>query len=239
MIRKAYYLSEPQLESIQNICNDTGLSEAEIVRRAIDQYIEDYTNKNSGKYKVKCGIYALIDPRNDKVMYIGKSIDIDRRIKGHLSQKSLESNIRFFWIEELKREGLTPRVKVIKECEINELDRYETEIIKQYKSLGQAELNITPGGQSRCTNIVLNTNPDDWVQVGQHLREGYRILLHATVVLGNMVGAAKSSKYINMLDKFYFGMDAYMKSEIIRILPKRSREIIDLLEKSDFPDSLS
>lgn len=50
-------------------------------------------------------IYALLDPRNDRVRYIGSSKNPMSRYESHLYNKHLAS-----WVNELRQAGLKPRM---------------------------------------------------------------------------------------------------------------------------------
>ena len=56
-------------------------------------------------------IYALIDPRDYTVRYIGCAIDIDERLGGHLRDRSDTPKCR--WLSDLRRDGLLPDVAVL------------------------------------------------------------------------------------------------------------------------------
>jgi hypothetical protein len=53
-----------------------------------------------------CLIYALIDPRTDKVRYVGRTIRSKHRPKEHLRRGG---PLKRAWVEELKAVGLEPR----------------------------------------------------------------------------------------------------------------------------------
>ncbi len=56
-------------------------------------------------------IYALIDPRDDTVRYVGCAIDVDERLSGHIHDKS--NTPKCLWLADLKQQGLLPRVEVL------------------------------------------------------------------------------------------------------------------------------
>ena len=47
MIRTNIYLTEPQLAALRSLAASTGLSAAELIRRAIDCYLSDLPNKSA------------------------------------------------------------------------------------------------------------------------------------------------------------------------------------------------
>jgi len=61
-------------------------------------------------------IYALIDPRNDAVRYVGISIDADERFISHLHDPN--TNLpKTCWIRELRQEGLSPIMQILETIE--------------------------------------------------------------------------------------------------------------------------
>ena len=63
---------------------------------------------------IKVLIYALIDPRNDEIRYVGKTTQkVEARITAHMRDKS--NCHRVHWLNELKRDGLRPDW-IIREC---------------------------------------------------------------------------------------------------------------------------
>lgn len=79
-------------------------------------------------------IYALLDPRNNEVRYIGKTINPKRRLVEHLNDSKREYNYRAMWIKSLLKENLKPLIKFLKICPLSEFVKYETEYIKLYKN---------------------------------------------------------------------------------------------------------
>ena len=77
-------------------------------------------------------IYALIDPRNDHVRYIGQSVDLKKRLSTHLSFSS--SHDTRAWIRELKTCGLKPLQKQLDQSCIACASEVEQKWIDHYKS---------------------------------------------------------------------------------------------------------
>ena len=92
-------------------------------------------------------VYALIDPRNNRVKYIGitkRSIEI--RLKEHIDDKKSRKTYKAFWINKLKSLGLTPSIKIIKKNLSADLAKeYEIHYIGFYKLEGKLT-NSTSGG---------------------------------------------------------------------------------------------
>ena len=56
-------------------------------------------------------VYALLDPRDQKVYYIGMSRRPEVRLIEHTSQKAYK--LRYAWIKALEQQGLRPLLKII------------------------------------------------------------------------------------------------------------------------------
>ena len=61
-------------------------------------------------------IYALIDPRDDAVRYVGCAGDIDERLRQHMRSKNL-SLPKYRWLAELKQCDLSPRLEILETVE--------------------------------------------------------------------------------------------------------------------------
>jgi hypothetical protein len=59
-------------------------------------------------------VYGLYDPTNGKLRYVGKTLDPEARLSGHLSQP--HTRLRE-WIRSLKTLGLKPEMRILQECE--------------------------------------------------------------------------------------------------------------------------
>ena len=111
------------------------------------------------------GIYKITNLINGKI-YIGQSINIDKRIKEHFWKalnkndisynSALHSAMRKYGLENLQWE-------IVEECEISEIDEKEIFYIKKFHSLTPNGYNILQGGQGKraepkrcevCGNII-------------------------------------------------------------------------------------
>lgn len=80
-------------------------------------------------------IYALIDPRDDSVRYIGKTVDPKGRKSGHITECAKKyKNYRLNWIRSLLSKGLRPNMKILKICPLSEFSKYESFYINKYQS---------------------------------------------------------------------------------------------------------
>jgi hypothetical protein len=90
-------------------------------------------------------IYALIDPRNNEVRYIGKSIDPKSRLISHLYIQKDDNSHKSKWVKKLLRENLKPQMKILKICPLSEFIEHETYYISQYNF--DRLVNSDKGGQ--------------------------------------------------------------------------------------------
>lgn len=91
-------------------------------------------------------IYALTDPRTNKIRYIGKTYDINKRYQSHLLNSSLKNKTyKNYWIKSLLKVGLVPEIKILAKCKDINSDVMEKRYISKYKKLGKLT-NGTLGG---------------------------------------------------------------------------------------------
>jgi hypothetical protein len=89
-------------------------------------------------------IYALVDPRNNRIRYIGKAIDIYKRLSQHLREKSDTRKGR--WIKSLLASGHKPTLVILEEVEGNWEDA-ERKWIFLFRESGAELCNHTDGGE--------------------------------------------------------------------------------------------
>ena len=96
-------------------------------------------------------IYALIDPRNGQIRYIGKyeGIKLSNRLSAHVSDAKKRKHHNANWIKELLREGTKPIIKEIYSgIKLRSfLCQYEIFYIKVYRDFGHNLTNIAVGGE--------------------------------------------------------------------------------------------
>jgi len=63
-------------------------------------------------------IYALIDPRDQAIRYVGVSNDVKRRFYEHLQCFGIGQQERH-WIEELRQLGLSPLIQILETIQIS------------------------------------------------------------------------------------------------------------------------
>jgi hypothetical protein len=78
-------------------------------------------------------IYALVDPRDANVRYIGRSFVPEDRYKRHLIDKSETHKTR--WIKQLKSVGLQPELKILDVVSEQQWSDAERQWMSKYKDL--------------------------------------------------------------------------------------------------------
>jgi predicted GIY-YIG superfamily endonuclease len=88
-------------------------------------------------------IYALIDPRDDTIRYVGRTIETKRRLQQHLQEVSINKR-KEKWLRELRKLGMTRRMEILEalECIAAEAEKRETDWIRYLLSIGTPLLNI-------------------------------------------------------------------------------------------------
>lgn len=95
-------------------------------------------------------VYALVDPRDNKVRYIGKSGSGMKRVRCHMCRSSLARGRTYKdkWLRELIASGNRPLVKTIAVCaDKKDLNKAEILWISYARSLGWRLTNLTAGGE--------------------------------------------------------------------------------------------
>lgn len=94
-------------------------------------------------------IYALHDPRDGSLRYIGKTVNLKRRFYGHANERA--PSHKNHWIAQLKSLGLKPELRVLEVIE-NSDDRdwqeKEREWINRSRAAGHNLTNLDAGGNS-------------------------------------------------------------------------------------------
>lgn len=110
-------------------------------------------------------IYGLYDPRDGKLRYVGKTINLQARLWDHVTKaKSGEENGKSEWIGELLALNLQPEVRVLEETDEDGWAEAEKRWIADCLTQGYDLLNVSKGGG----------NPPDWAgrkQSEEHIRK--------------------------------------------------------------------
>ncbi|MGW6424690.1 GIY-YIG nuclease family protein [Nocardia sp. NPDC055053] len=123
-------------------------------------------------------IYALMDPRDGCIRYIGKSVNVEQRVKAHLRETGSTKKIR--WIQSLKRASLTPEIILLAEG-FGDWESAEIEWIAYFRNLGHDLTNATRGGEGLhdpspetrakigAAQRALRSNPDHVAKLREQL----------------------------------------------------------------------
>lgn len=105
----------------------------------------------------KAEIYALIDPRDMEIRYIGKANNSESRLKGHLREVRRRTPL-YAWIGKLRSLGLAPRIEVICVATSDDWQALERLLIEQHRADGRL-LNLADGGdEPHCSAEVRAAN---------------------------------------------------------------------------------
>lgn len=137
-------------------------------------------------------IYELIDPRNNEVKYVGKTINPKKRLTKHI-ERSKRKNLRSkrlthkeAWIIGILNVGMTPKIKVVFEVESNEeANVREIEHIIKCRELGCKLTNGTDGGDGnnlKPNSTSFKKGNEPWNK-GLKLPKGY---------MGTVVGSIRT-----------------------------------------------
>ena len=97
-------------------------------------------------------IYALIDPRNNRVRYIGKSDDLEDRVYEHFKPSKLKLNDRkAAWLRLLLSMDMKPEVKVLEELTHKQWKSSERYWINFYKDCDLLNMKAGTGGHTEET----------------------------------------------------------------------------------------
>ncbi len=97
--------------------------------------------------KARVFIYTLSDPESGQIRYVGKALDLHRRLKKHINEP--DNTRKSKWIQSLKARGLKPIMEVLEEIiepteeQWQEAERYW---IESMRCLGFKLTNLIAGG---------------------------------------------------------------------------------------------
>ncbi len=97
----------------------------------------------------KVFIYSLENPIIEDIRYIGKTVNLKKRLKGHLDEaKDINSKIthKVSWIRSLLKQGIEPVLNIIDEVNESEWEFWERHYISLYRNWGFRLTNGTEGG---------------------------------------------------------------------------------------------
>ncbi len=116
--------------------------------------------------KPTCGVYGLFDPRDGHCVYVGQSVNVERRIKQHLESQAVAHVVTPIreWARKVRAAGAEPEGRVFAEAHWSELNDLEERYVREFKSRGQAGLNTSLTGRG-STNRIGRLSRDGWVSL--------------------------------------------------------------------------
>jgi group I intron endonuclease len=99
---------------------------------------------------MKMFIYTLEDPITMEIRYVGKTKNLKDRLWRHLAKCYLDNDKNLHktrWIKQLLKRGLSPVMKIIEECNIQDVNFLEQYWISQFKTWGFKLTNMSLGGE--------------------------------------------------------------------------------------------
>ena len=100
----------------------------------------------------KIFIYGLVDPRNSKIRYVGKTGRTTKRLWEHI-RHCKEHTKKGCWIKKLVSMGMRPRIKVLETVEESKWKHREKFWIKKL-SKNSNLTNLTKGGDEPCLHYM-------------------------------------------------------------------------------------
>ena len=91
-------------------------------------------------------IYMLIDPKSNQVRYVGKTTNINRRLRRHINERFLHDSYKDRWIRKLIDNNILPEIEVVDEVEKSNWGYWEKFYISYFNYLGCELTNGTSGG---------------------------------------------------------------------------------------------
>jgi group I intron endonuclease len=108
-------------------------------------------------------VYLLSDPKTEEPRYVGVTVNLKNRIRDH--KKDKRKCYRTNWIQSLKKENLSPLVKVLEEVDDKDRDIAERFWIAFFRERFDNLVNATDGGDG-----ALNPSPE----VREKIASGHR-----------------------------------------------------------------
>lgn len=105
-------------------------------------------------------IYELIDPRTETVAYVGITTNPNSRLQQHVNCMD-ENNEKIEWIQQLQKEALEPRMKILEIVETREeAIEKEKQWIQHYLAKGVSLSNIKNASQSTENGSARRYTPE-------------------------------------------------------------------------------
>lgn len=104
-------------------------------------------------------IYTLKDPITKKYMYVGKSVNPEKRFKQHLYHSKKRKTYSQIWVNNLLNDGYRPIMEVIDSCSSNLSTKKEKEWILNFFNENKSLTNLTyiPNKDDRNPDYSINS----------------------------------------------------------------------------------
>ena len=165
-------------------------------------------------------IYVLLDPRTNKIRYVGKTVNIKTRFKRHLTEaKSSNISYKNNWVRGLINNGLIPIIEIIDMYEFDDWEWLEIMWLGLLKSWGFNMTNmVEAGGQppswegkthsqehkDKLSRLMRENNPaknmnDEWKKniSEAHKRKGHLALAANEVRRKKVIQYSLNGDFIN------------------------------------------
>jgi group I intron endonuclease len=119
---------------------------------------------------IKTYIYILIDPRDNLIKYVGKTINPSVRFNTYIKQakKGKRNNLVINWVKSLLKLDLKPNMEIMDEID-GEWEWLEQYWISQFKTWGFTLKNMTEGGDANPMD-----NLDVRIKISNHMKNIFR-----------------------------------------------------------------
>lgn len=91
-------------------------------------------------------IYGLFDPRDERLRYIGKANNAERRLISHLRDMNRRNTPLYAWMRKLVALEMVPEMQVLDRCAPISWQTEERRQIAIARERGLADLNLADGG---------------------------------------------------------------------------------------------
>lgn len=111
-------------------------------------------------------IYTLSDPDASKVMYVGQTTVLSKRLYGHVNSSKKNASRKDRWIQSLLAQGKNPLMTIVDECEESTATEIEEYWIHCFLVLGKGILNDRMNGRRGWSYAkVRRCMYDNWAKV--------------------------------------------------------------------------